>query len=301
MNKLLKPKGFLFLATAALSRAIGVQLFLIPNSIVLGGVTGLASLIEILWGDMEFFSACYFVLIINVPLLILAYFLVGKKLTARTVIYLFMTALFMWLIRFFDLSTLLGANNPENKTLYAIIGGILEGVSLPLMLSIHGSTGGSDIVAMLVKVQKKRNSTGVMRSILFMDMVVMTGASFALWSFDCFVYSLVALFASEIVGELIYRGYSAATVLEIVTDKPAEVSKALMTNLSHGVTDIKVHGVHSNVDRIMVICVVFKRQLTAARKIVRSVDPNAFAYVLNVNEVVGLGFRNKEEELEKND
>lgn len=300
-GKLLKRNTALTVVAAAVLRAVGIQMFLIPNRIVLGGATGIASLIELLWGQMEIFSACYFLLIINIPLLIVAYFKVGKNWAIRTAIGLFITAIVMWLIRFFDLPNLLGATNPDNKVLYALIGGILQGLSLPMMLSVHASTGGSDIVAMLIKIQRQKTSAGVMRSILYMDLFVAICASLALWDFDCFVYSIVALFTSEVISELIYRGYSSAIELEIVTDKPVEVSSALMTALNHGVTGIKVKGAHSGEDKVMVICVVFKRQLNMARKIIRTVDPNAFAYAVNVKEVIGFGFANKEEELDNND
>ncbi|MEG1528198.1 MAG: YitT family protein [Clostridia bacterium] len=288
-------KTGLYTVFSALARALAVQLFLIPNSIVLGGATGIASLIEIkLYSVSPIFSACYFLIFINIPLLIIAFFKVGKRWTIRTTINVLLTSIFLWLIKFFDLARLLNTTNSEQTVLFVLMGGVLSGLALPMMLNAHGSTGGSDIIALLIR---KKNSVTTIRNILYMDIAVSALSAVVLMSFNVFVFSMMALFASEVIGEIMYKGYSSAMVLEIVTDKPQEVSHALMYDLKHGVTNIKIRGTYTNSEKMLVICVIYKRQINAAKQLIREVDNKAFAYVLNVKEVVGLGFRNKEEEL----
>ncbi len=292
-----KTKSFLQTALSALARAVGVQLFLIPNSIILGGAIGISSILEITVGQ-EFFSACYWLVIINAPLLILAYFKIGKNWAMRTAVNVLLTALFMWVIRFTNLAEILDTTNSQYKVLYAIIGGVLSGIALPTMFNVHGSTGGSDIIALMIR-DKAKGSSRVMRMILYMDIAVSAAGATILWNFEVFVFSIIALLASEVAGELIYRGYSSALVLEIVTEKPEEVSRALMEQLKHGVSNIRIKGAYTNTEKTMVLCVIFKRQVVTARRIIRTIDQTAFAYILNVKEVVGRGFKNTEEEFEK--
>lgn len=299
---LFRPKSFFQTVLSALARAVGVQLFLIPNSIILGGAIGISSLLEITVGQpmgQELFSACYWLLIINAPLLLLAYFKIGKNWALRTTVNVLLTALFMWVIRFVKLADILDATNSNYKVLYAIIGGVLSGIALPTMFNVHGSTGGSDILGLLIR-DKAKGSSRVMRMILYMDIAVSAVGAAILLNFEVFVFSMIALLASEVVGELIYRGYSSALVMEIVTEKPEEINRALMEQLKHGVSNIKIKGAYTNTEKTMVLCVIYKRQVVAARRIIRTVDEQAFAYILNVKEVVGRGFKNTEEEFDKN-
>ena len=115
-----------------------------------------------------------------------------------------------------------------------------------------------------------------------------------------FVYSVAAMFIGEIVQELIFNGFSAAVELEVTTEKPQEMADALQGELKRGTTNIKVVGGYSHQEKSMVVCILNKRQLTHARRIINKVDPTAFAYVENVKEVIGRGFVNKEIELEDN-
>ena len=114
-----------------------------------------------------------------------------------------------------------------------------------------------------------------------------------------FVYSIATQIASEIVQEMIYKGYSSAMGLNIVTSKPVEVSEALKTKLGRGVTNIRVEGAYSHEEKTMVMCVIYKRQLNRAKHIIKETDENSFATVFTVREVVGKGFKNTETELEE--
>ena len=116
---------------------------------------------------------------------------------------------------------------------------------------------------------------------------------------DMVVYSVAAMFIGEIVQETIFKGFSAAVELEITTSKPAEMNEALQKELKHGTTTIKVVGGYSHEEKLMVLCIINKRQLTRARRVISQVDPQAFAYVENVKEVIGFGFANKEIETDE--
>ena len=195
-----------------------------------------------------------------------------------------------------------------DKVLYVLLGGALHGVSFPLMLSVNASTGGSDIVGLIAQRHTKKSGSDAMRVILATNIGIVLLAAIAYYivtrdgveSINMFVYSVAAMFISEIVQEMIFKGFSAAVELEVTTEKPIEMSEALQNELKHGTTTVKVVGGYSHQEKSMVLCIINKRQLTRARRIISQVDPSAFAYVENVREVIGMGFANKEMEMEEN-
>ncbi|MCM1194981.1 MAG: DUF2179 domain-containing protein, partial [Firmicutes bacterium] len=193
-----------------------------------------------------------------------------------------------------------------DKVLYVVLGGALHGVSLPLMLSVNASTGGSDIVGLLAQRRSKKSGSDAMRVILATNIGIVLLSSVAYYivmkdgeeAINMFIYSVAAMFIGEIVQEMIFKGFSSAVELEVTTDKPVEMSEALQKELQHGTTTIKVTGGYSHQEKNMVLCIIAKRQLARARRIINEVDPQAFAYVENVKEVIGRGFANKEIEME---
>lgn len=304
-KKIFKLASTIFLA--ALFRAVGIQLFLLPNAITLGGAVGVASTLSWLFKDTLPDLMGAFLVVINIPLVIISYFKTGKKFALKTGICLLLMGGMMELLGLFDVASLVGTVGAgEDKVLFALIGGVLCGLSLPMMLSIQASTGGSDIVALLL--QRHKRGTNSMRVILYIDLATILVAALVSQffikcegfdGFSVFVYSIATQIASEIVQEMIYKGYSSAMGLNIVTSKPVEVSEALKTKLGRGVTNIRVEGAYSHEEKTMVMCVVYKRQLNRAKHIIKETDENSFATVFTVREVVGKGFKNTETELEE--
>lgn len=284
----------LMIVLSACLRAIGVQLFLLPNEILVDGAMGIAGTLDLLF-DQNIFCAAYWLLFINLPLLIAAYFKIGKKLALKTALNVFLTALFMFLIDYFNLPEIIDVAEAQHKVLYAIIGGAMFGLALPLMLSIQGSTGGSDIVVMLIR---RPSSTTLMRLNLFISFATVAVGALILQSIEILVFSVVTLFCSQVTEEQIFRGYSTAVALEIVTEKPEELSQRLIKELNHGVTAVSITGMYSLTNKTQLVCVINRRQLSLARKIMRETDANAFAYAIRVKEVIGRGFVNKEEDFE---
>lgn len=289
---------------AAFLRAVALEMFLLPNKIVVGGAVGIAGLVTWLFDVSDF--AGLFVLVINIPLLVAAFFKTDKNFVLKTAICVVLMAGFMELFALTDLAQTLGTApvTDETKVLFALLGGALSGISLPLTLSVQASTGGSDIVTMIL--QKQRGIGNYSRVTLYIDFVTIAlVAIFSHWvvgdgdGMDVLIYSIASQFVANLVQNQIYKGYSSAYGFDIITDKPQEVAQALSENLHRGLTGLKVTGMYSHKEKTMIVCVIYKRQLNRARQIVRQVDPEAFATVYTVKEVVGNGFRNTEEDLEE--
>lgn len=308
-NKMLKSiKMWSKIALASLTYAVAVELFLFPSTVVVGGATGLATLLDIFLTDSIWLSTGVFVLAINIPVLIYCYAVHHRRLAIKTTGYVTLLALFLILLRVFDLGatvhTLLGGDSASNKMLYTLVGGALSGLSLPIMLSVGGSTGGSDIAGMVLQRSKKFSSTDSIRAIFFANIGLLFGGSVVMYfvsgmesAINLFIYSTVGIVVNEIVHERVFHGFSSAIEIEITTTKPQEMADALMDKLKHSVTFVKAVGGYTGTEKTIVLCVIYKRQLTLARRIISRIDDKAFAYVENVREVIGLGFANKEDHL----
>lgn len=309
-------KQTLIIFVAALATALSVEVFLLSSDVVIGGALGVASILDILLctgANKWYFSAGVWLVALNVPIIIYCFVTFRKRFAIKTMLYVLLLAVTMIVFKVTNLSyhikNLMYHDGDKDKVIYVILGGALHGVSLPMLLSVNASTGGSDIVGIMVQKRSKKSSSLAMRVIMATNMAVVLVSSVVLGfvrhdvsaAIDMFIYSVAALFICEIVQEGIFKGFSAAMELEITTEKPAEMAEALQKGLRHGTTTVKVIGGYSHKEKTMILCVVNKSQLTHARRIIRQVDENAFAYVENVKEVLGKGFANKENDLEQDE
>lgn len=308
-------KQILLIFAAALATAVAVEIFLLPSDVVIGGALGISSILDILLTGLEptkwYASAGVWIIAVNVPILIYCFASYRRRFAVKTCLYILFLGGLMALFRALGLSAVFAdliAAEGEQKVLYVLLGGALHGISLPLMLSVNASTGGSDIVGLMAQKRAKQTSSIAMRVILATNILVVLVSAVVVYfvrgnaadAVSMFIYSVAAMFVCEIVQEWIFKGFSAAVEVEITTEKPIEMVAALQSGVKHGTTTLKVLGGYTHTQKYLVICVVNKQQLTHARRIINQVDPKAFAYVENVKEVLGKGFSNKEIELDDN-
>ena len=309
-------KEILIIFAASLSTAVAIDLLLIPCNVISGGALGIASILDILLTDSAqdkwYMSAGIWLIVINVPIIIYTFFAFRKRFAFKTMLYVLMLSGEMILFRVLNVEkyfefVMVPEGQDIDKVLYVVLGGALHGVSLPLLLSVNASSGGSDIVGLAVQRRSKKNGSDAMRAILLTNICILFVASIVYYAvksdgkeaINMFIYSVAAMFIGEIVQETIFKGFSAAIELEVTTSKPEEMNEALQRELKHGTTTIKVIGGYSHQEKEMVLCIINKRQLTKARRVIHQVDPQAFAFVENVREVIGFGFANKEIETDE--
>lgn len=311
-------KQVLIIFCASLATAISLELMLLPDNVLIGGVLSIASILDILLTKLDsskwYMSIGLWQLVINIPIVIYCFCNFRKRFSVKTMLYVLFLAVELVLLRVFNVAELfkqaMSANGAQyDKVLFVLLGGALHGLSLPMMLSVNASTCGSDIVGLIVQRHTKKSSSDAMRLILATNLIMLTIASVVFYIVDkdageavnMFIYSVSAMFLGEIVQEIIFKGFSAALELEVTTDKPDEMAAALQEGLKHGVTNVKVVGGYTHQEKTLILCVINKSQLIKARRIINKVDPNAFAYVENVKEVIGKGFANKEIELDQDE
>lgn len=311
-------KQILIIFCASLATAVSVEVFLLPSNALVGGVLGISSILDILLTNLDhskwYLSVGLWQLVINVPIIVYCFLRYRRRFAVKTMIYVLMLATELVVLRVCNVGEIFKSvmsADPSNHdmVIYVLLGGALHGVSLPMMLSVNASTCGSDIVGLIIQKHSKKGSNTAMRLILAVNVTLVSVASVVYYlvqndgvaAVNMFIYSLAAMFLGEIVQETIFKGFSSAIEMEVTTDKPEEMTEALKTGLKRGVTTIKVMGGYTHQEKTLILCVISKSQLVKARRVINQVDPNAFAYVENVKEVIGRGFVNKETELDEND
>ena len=282
---------------AGIIRAIAVYFFIVPNEFAPGGVTGLASMLE----NKLDISSGYFLLAMNVPLLIIAFIFLGKRFGIISGCAIILSSALLPLmgdVMKIPVPTEVGwqvysasvgcASSIGYRILSALAGGIIGGVGVAIMLKLGGSCGGTDIIATII--QRKHSATNVTWFIFMLDSSVVV-ASFFVYGFDVVpvLLSFIEMFASSKVAEIILQGFKSALKFEIITSHPEELSKEIMEKLRRGVTSVAAKGMYTGEEKAMLICVLRKRQLSQFKEILNKY-PDTFAYLSNTSEVVGRGF-----------
>ncbi|MDR0856691.1 MAG: YitT family protein [Clostridiales bacterium] len=289
---------------AACMRAAAALIFINPNGFAVGGVTGIALMVERI--SNKLILSGWVVAAFNVPLSLLAWKFLNRNFAILSLIMtLIASGLMLMLSTIPQLEALqyvqrdaAGAviTDPRlmdvgQRILAALAGGILSGVALAIMFQIGGSTGGTDILAAMI--QKRYNSTHVAWFIMLIDGVIVLSSIFV-YDLTAVLLALAEMFVSSKMSEMISHGTGGAAKCEIVTDRPEELAALIMTHLKHGVTGMHVTGMHTGKEHGMLICVIRRRQLPALKRLLREYAKDSFAYAMQTSEVIGQGFRTGE-------
>ena len=291
-------KEYLLITVGILSYVLGWTIFLVPNNLVGGGVTGLSSIIQYATGGALKIGYSYFA--INVVLLIAALFLLGKSFGAKTVYAIILASVGLNLFQEIipqDIIQTLAIDN--GKLMCVIIGGIMAGVGIGMTISQGGSTGGTDIIALIVN--KYRNvSPG--RMILSMDVVIIL-SSLLVPSYTpagglvpftekiiTVVYGLILITICSTVLDLYLSGSKQSVQVFILSHKYEEIADLITRDLHRGVTAIEGKGWYTQNEIQVLMVITRKTDLNLLLKMIKGVDPDAFLSVSSVSGVYGKGF-----------
>lgn len=264
-------------------QAISVQCFVVANDFAPGGITGIAALLEY----KLHFNVGWFILAMNVPLIVLGLVFVGKRFGIISGISIILSSLLMVAIEKIGIPMFDGIDAGE-RMIAAIAGGLVGGVGAAIMLRLGGSRGGTDILAAIV--QRKYSATNIAWFIFLIDGLVVLASAFVYQNpVVPILLALIEIFVESKVTEVILQGFQSALKFEIVTKEPEKLSKEIMEKLARGVTVLPARGMYTGEESALLVCVVRKRQMTQFREILRR-HPNTFAYVSGANEVMGEGF-----------
>lgn len=272
--------GYVYIVLGCIVGGAAYPLFLVPNGIAPGGLTGVATVLNYLFGAPVGVTS----LLMNVPLFLMGYKLMGGSFAFRSMI---ATVLFSLLIDLFRFPAL-----TDDVLLASVYGAILLGVGLGLILRGGATTGGSDMIAKLVHHKMSFVSVGMI--LLFVDCTVIALAAFTM-STRAALYSLICIFVSSKVIDLVLAGFGSAKMCFVVSAQSAEIAGRIMKELDRGVTLLPAIGGYTGKETKALISVVDQKEVLAVKRIVREADARAFMFITDTHETLGEGFHSLNE------
>jgi uncharacterized membrane-anchored protein YitT (DUF2179 family) len=269
--------------------ATGFVLFITPYKIVPGGVYGIAIVLHYLFDTPVGLVALCF----DIPLTLIGLKILGPRFGFKTVLGFSLTAIFTdTLTYFWGFKPLVEGD----ALLSSIFGGVLIGLGLGLIFKAKATSGGSDIIAMIIN--KYTNIPLGQLMILVDSGIVLFGlAVFQDWKIP--LYSWIVIFITGKMVDVVMEGLSYDKSLFIISDKHAEIREKIITNLNRGGTYIDGRGMYNMAERKIIFTVVSRRELALLQEYIHKIDPKAFMMVLDATEILGEGFRSLQEKLDK--
>ena len=274
-------KNYSLIAIGAFILAAGFVLFITPYKIVPGGVYGISIVLHYLLGTPVGLVALAF----DIPLTIIGIKVLGPRFGIKTVVGFVLTAVFV------DGLTYLYGTEPlvkDDALLSSIFGGLFLGVGLGLIFKSRATSGGTDIVAMMIS---KYTRYPVGQLMIMVDSVIVLLGLLVFQDWKIPLYSLIVIFITGKVVDTILEGMNYDKVLFIISDKSEEIRQKIIVDLNRGGTLIKGEGLYSQTDRQVIFTVVNRRETVMLQDYINEIDPLAFVTVLNSNEILGNGFR----------
>jgi uncharacterized membrane-anchored protein YitT (DUF2179 family) len=267
---------YLVIALGSFIGSLGLTMFLIPNKVAAGGVSGLATVLHYLFG----LPVGWTMLAFNIPLFVAGVVFLGGGFGVKTLVGAILFSVFTEATKNFPVLT-------HDLLLSTVYGGLILGAGLGLVFRVRGSTGGSDLAAMLINHFIPSVSIG--RGILFVDFFVIALDGIA-FNWELAMYSWIALYVSSKVIDLVQEGINYAKAVIIISDEAENISRKILSEMQRGVTFLGGKGGYTGRDKNVLLCVITRMELGRLKKIVQEADPRAFVIVHDVHEVLGEGF-----------
>jgi uncharacterized membrane-anchored protein YitT (DUF2179 family) len=251
-----------------------------PNHIAYGGLTGISQMVFSFtgWPSIGVMVFC-----MNLPLFLLGWKLLGGGLLVSALYAMTLSSLLI------DLLGRLYEFQPMDPLLACIYGGLILGISLGIILGQGASTGGTDLLARLLKLPLPWLPMG--KLLMALDLTIICSSALVFHSLNNALYGLIALYISTMVMDTVLYGMDTAKVAYIITNDTPQVLDALVNQLDRGVTILHGQGAWSGEEKQVLMCAFKQRQIVALKQTVKEIDPDAFLIVCDAHEVLGRGFR----------
>ncbi|HRX58008.1 MAG TPA: YitT family protein [Eubacteriales bacterium] len=259
--------------------AAGLVLFTIPNNIAPGGVSGLATALAYITPV----TVGIWTLLLNIPLIVLSWWKLGFRPLLKTIV---TTLLLSVLIDLFGLILPIYTNN---VLLAAVLGGVLSGVGMGLIFVRGATTGGTDLISLLLNRAFPNLSVGSL--LLIVDALVVVFAVFVFRDIEVALYSIVTIFVNSRTIDAIMQGVDHAKVIYVVTERGDDILSLLADDLGRGVTVLQGRGGYTKRDKHVLMLVTHRNSFAQTLKAIKTVDKKAFLFVTDATEVHGEGFK----------
>lgn len=272
--------GVAFLAGSFLF-AVAVNVFTAPNNIAPGGLTGLATMVNYLFGAPIGTT----ILVFNVPLFIWGVLQINFRFILKTLAATVISSVTI------DLTAGLFPPYQGDLMLAALFSGVLSGAGLGLIFMRGGTTGGTDLVANLIGRNFRHLSLG--KLVLLVDLVVVLISAFVYRNYESPLYAIINIFVSSKLIDAVLYGADTGTgkMMFIISPKNKEIAQRIMTDISRGVTELRSRGAYRGEEGEVLLCAVRRSEVYKTQDIIRLVDPDAFVIVGDAGQISGEGFK----------
>ncbi|WP_027339004.1 YitT family protein [Halonatronum saccharophilum] len=273
-------KGIIYdyigITTGSILTAMGLVMFLVPNKIASGGVSGLATVVFYLFN----LPVGKVVFALNIPLFIIGVKELGAKFGIRTLYGIVVLSFFI------DFLTPYLPTLTSDPLLSAIYGGGLTGLGLGIVFRSKATTGGTDLIAQLIS---KYTNISVGQGLLVIDFAVIALAGIV-FNAELALYALISLIITSKVIDLVQEGINISKAAFIISDNAKEIKVEIMDNLDRGVTVLNGKGGFTDENKDILLCITDRSEVSTLKRTVHSIDKDAFVIITDVHEVLGEGF-----------
>jgi len=267
--------------------ASGFVLFITPYKIVPGGVYGISIVLHYLFGLPVGLMA----LTMDIPLTLLGIRVLGPRFGIKTVVGFLLTALFVDGITYFYGDQPLVADEP---LLSSVFGGVFLGLGLGLIFKSKATSGGTDIIAMIIS---KYTKLPIGQLLIYVDSVIVLVGLLVFQDWKIPLYSLIVIFITGRVIDTVLQGVNYDKTLFIISERHEEIRNKIINDLNRGGTFIPGKGMYNGADRTIIFTVVNRREMAMLQEYIHEIDPKAFVTVINANEILGEGFKSLQDKV----
>ena len=271
-------KKYLIILIFSFVYAAGISLFLSPNNLAPGGVSGLSIIINHFTGLST--GMIYF--IINIPIMIIGMYKLGFKFLLSTLITIILSSTFMDMLSNVTIIT-------SDKLLAALVGGVLCAIGLGMIFKVGSTSGGTDVIVRLLKLKYPYIETG--RLFLILDAVIVVISAVAFKDVEAALYAGVAAVVASVAMDKVLYGTDGAKLIFIISSKNTIIVSRLLKDIETGVTYINGAGAYTESPKKIIMCVSKKQNLPKIQNVVIELDPDAFMIISSANEVLGQGYK----------
>ncbi|MEC0227155.1 YitT family protein [Paenibacillus alba] len=276
-SKFLRRILFMILGSGLVS--VGLEIFLVPNNIIDGGIVG----ISIILAHLTHFPLGIFLILLNLPFLLLGYKQIGKTFALSTLFSVILMSVGTYLLHPVQAITI-------DPLLAAVFGGIILGIGVGLVIRSGGSLDGTEIVAILIS---KKSPFSVGEIVMFFNFFILGSAGFV-FGWDHAMYSLIAYFIAFKMIDIVIEGLDQSKSVWIISDEYETIGEAITYRLGRGVTYLKGEGAFTGDDKKVIFSVITRLEEAKLKSIVDELDPRAFLAIGNIHDVKGGRFKKKD-------
>ena len=269
---------YILLILGCMIMASSTSFFLLPNQLSSGGFTGIATITYYLFK----LPVGAVLIALNIPLLIISYFRIGKDFLIKSLLGTASLAIFIDIFDKFPALT-------DDRFLACIYGGIITGIGTALILKASSSTGGTDLLSYIIKSFKPYYRTSNL--IVAADIIIVALNVIFFKEIEIGLYSAITIYLMGKMIDIIFEGVYFTKMIFIVSDKYEEISNKIEENVRRGVTGLKAKGMYTDDEKTMLWCISSRNEVIRIKQICREIDKNSFIVISNAREAFGRGFK----------